>query len=186
MLSRVFGRGSIYETLDLDDRGREEDHGQSQLYNSGLTHDDPAYSGIDPRNESFALQTRVGHSSRLSRHHPTNSLYRHYENTLPNLNEEEPNDDVPGSLLVEDHHQQDNEPQGFYQPFDPNQEQDIENAERGLSPPGRGGSRTPDTTVWLGLVDPKERAMWKWANVENLDVFLQQVYLRKKLLSDYY
>src|SRR5271169_5124608 len=134
MLSRVFGRGSIYETLDLDDR--REDPGY-QLYNSGLTHDDPAYSGIDPRNESFTLQNRAGHSSRLSRHHPTNSLYRHYENTLPNLNEEEPNDDVPGSLLVEDNHQQDNEPQGFYQPFDPNREQDIDNMERGLSPPGR-------------------------------------------------
>src|SRR5947207_948874 len=177
MLSRVFGRGSIYETLDLDDQGRTEDPGYNQLYNSGLTHDDPAYSGIDPRSESFTLQNRAGHSSRLSRHHhATNSLYRHYENTLPDLNEEEPNDDVPGSLLVEDHHQQqDNEPQGFYQPFDPNREQDIDNMDRGLSPPGRGGSRTPDPTVWLGLVDPKERAMWKWVNVENLDVFLQQV-----------
>ncbi|KAF8250229.1 APG9-domain-containing protein [Wilcoxina mikolae CBS 423.85] len=29
----------------------------------------------------------------------------------------------------------------------------------------------------LGLIDPKERAMWKWANVENLDNFLQDVYL---------
>jgi autophagy-related protein 9 len=173
MLSRVFGRGSIYETLDQDDR--REDPGY-QLYNSGLTHDDPAYSGIDPRAESFTLQNRAGHSSRLSRHHATNSLYRHYENTLPNLNEEELNDDVPGSLLVEDHHQNEG-PQGYYEPFDPNREQDIDNLERGIAPPARGGSRTPDPTVWLGLVDPKERAMWKWANVENLDVFLQQVLL---------
>lgn len=28
----------------------------------------------------------------------------------------------------------------------------------------------------LGLIDPKERALWKWANVENLDNFLQEVY----------
>jgi autophagy-related protein 9 len=27
----------------------------------------------------------------------------------------------------------------------------------------------------LGLIDPKERAMWKWANVENLDNFLNDV-----------
>lgn len=28
----------------------------------------------------------------------------------------------------------------------------------------------------LGLIDPKERALWKWANVENLDNFLNDVY----------
>jgi len=48
MLSRIFGKGSIYETLDLDDR-RDDDHPGYGLYNSGLTHDDPQYSGIDPR-----------------------------------------------------------------------------------------------------------------------------------------
>lgn len=178
MLSRVFGKGSIYETLDLDDR-RDVDHPGYELYNSGLSHDDPQYSGIDPRTDAFVLQSRGGHPSRSTRHHlPTNSLYRHYENTLPNLNEEDANDDVPGSLLVEDHHHE-NEPsnrQGFYEPFDPTREEVIDNMERGISSPApRGGSRTPDPTVWMGLVDPKERAMWKWANVENLDVFLQQV-----------
>lgn len=28
----------------------------------------------------------------------------------------------------------------------------------------------------LGIIDPKERAMWRWANVENLDNFLKDVY----------
>ncbi|KAH3680943.1 hypothetical protein WICMUC_000086 [Wickerhamomyces mucosus] len=28
----------------------------------------------------------------------------------------------------------------------------------------------------LGILNPKERALWKWANVENLDNFLQDVY----------
>ena len=28
----------------------------------------------------------------------------------------------------------------------------------------------------LGMMDPKERAMWMWANVENLDNFLKDVY----------
>jgi len=185
MLSRVFGKGSIYETLDLDDR-RDDDHPGFEFYNSGLTHDDPHYSAIDPRNESFVLQSRGVHpSSRSARHHlPTNSLYRHYENTLPNLNEEDVNDDVPGSLLVEEnHHEYANHRQGFYEPFDPTREEVIDNMERGLSPlPPRGGSRTPDPTVWLGLVDPKERAMWKWANVENLDVFLQQVLTPHEIL----
>jgi hypothetical protein len=174
MLSRVFGKGSIYETLDLDDR-REEDPGY-QLYSSGLTHDDPAYSGIDSRNESFLLQNRGALSPRFSRHHhPATSVHRPFENTLPNLNEEDPNDDVPGSLLVEDNHEP-NGRQEYYEPFDQSREQVMDNMERGLSSSLRGGNRTPDHTMWLGLVDPKERALWKWANVENLDIFLQQVY----------
>lgn len=90
-------------------------------------------------------------------------------------------DDVPGSLLVEEQHQPRRDEtahqEAYYEPFDATREQDLDNLERGgvRTPPGRGGARTPDTTVWLGLVDPKERASWKWANVENLDVFLQQV-----------
>jgi autophagy-related protein 9 len=28
----------------------------------------------------------------------------------------------------------------------------------------------------LGVIDPRERAMWRWANVENLDNFLKDVY----------
>lgn len=28
----------------------------------------------------------------------------------------------------------------------------------------------------LGILNPKERALWKWANIENLDKFLQEVY----------
>lgn len=28
----------------------------------------------------------------------------------------------------------------------------------------------------LGMIDPKERAMWRWTNVENLDNFLKDVY----------
>ena len=184
MLSRVFGKGSIYEALDLDDR-RNDDHPGHELYSSALTHDDGRYSGIDSRNESFVLQSRGTHpSSRSTRHNlVTNSLYRHYENTLPNLNEEDANDDVPGSLLIENNRPEDaNLRQEFYEPFDPTQEEVIDNMERGLAPPARGGSRTPDPTVWLGLVDPKERAMWKWANVENLDVFLQQVVIPLEIL----
>lgn len=35
-------------------------------------------------------------------------------------------------------------------------------------------SRTPANKV--NTLSPRERALWKWANVENLDVFLQEVY----------
>jgi hypothetical protein len=180
MLSRVFGKGSIYETLDLDDR--HDDDSQYDPYGSGLTHDEPL--GADSRNESYLLQNRGSHSSRISRHHPANSVYRPYENTLPNLNEEEPNDDAPGSLLVEDHYET-NGPQAFYGNHEPEEEGIINDMERGLSHQRRGGSRTPDPTVWLGLVAPKERALWKWANVENLDNFLQQVQTYNIFTSSY-
>lgn len=36
----------------------------------------------------------------------------------------------------------------------------------------------------LGLIDPKERALWKWANVENLDNFLNDVSAVSRLYSD--
>jgi autophagy-related protein 9 len=39
-------------------------------------------------------------------------------------------------------------------------------------PQGTDSSRRP---AQLRAIDPKERAMWKWANVENLDNFLQDV-----------
>lgn len=184
MFSRIFGRGSIYETLDLD--GQHRDPGYDQ-YGSALSHDDALHSEGDARNSSFMLQNRTGATSRASRHHITaNSLYRHYESTLPNLNEEEPNDEVPRSLLVEDQRSRENgDRQAFYESFDPTQEEVMDNMERGISPPNRGGSRTPDPTVWLGLVDPKERAMWKWANVENLDVFLQQVPSKSFFVANY-
>ena len=184
MFSRVFGKGSIYETLDLDDQPPQR---QYDLYNSNLTHDDPLQSGIDSRHEAYSLQTTRNNNNnstnfqRHGRHHTANSVYRHFESTLPNLNEEEGNDDVPGSLLIEDqhHHQETNRDDGqYYEPFDPNGGEDaMDNLERGMAAsPRRGGNRSPDPHVWLGLVDPKERALWKWANVENLDVFLQQVY----------
>jgi autophagy-related protein 9 len=28
----------------------------------------------------------------------------------------------------------------------------------------------------MAMIDPKEKAMWMWANVENLDNFLKDVY----------
>lgn len=38
-----------------------------------------------------------------------------------------------------------------------------------------GGDNTRRGHV-LGMIDPRERAMWRWANVENLDNFLKDVY----------
>jgi hypothetical protein len=164
MLSRVFGSGSIYESLHRGNRynpNRYSDHG---IYDSRGSHE-----------ESYPLNDRGGRHNRYPRD-PATSAYRHFENTLPDLNEEEINEDVPESLLVEGgHHGQENA-QDIYESFNPDGQQALDDLERGLPPPQRGTARIPETTVFLGLIDPKERAMWKWVNVENLDVFLQEVY----------
>lgn len=176
MLSRVFGKGSIYETLELDDE--RQDYTDYPLGSSSrLTNGDAVHSGMDSHTESYLLQNRGGaaHSSRYSRH-GFNSIYRPYENTLPDLNEEESNDDVPGSLLVEDENNTDNPQQPFFQPFDPSSDEAMDRLERGPPPQGRHVGHSPDPAAWLGLADPKERALWKWANVQNLDIFLQQVW----------
>lgn len=41
--------------------------------------------------------------------------------------------------------------------------------------PVRGGEHKRRRHT-LGMINPKERAMWRWANVENLDNFLKDVY----------
>jgi hypothetical protein len=193
MLSRIFGEGSIYETLDLDDSPptRTVRNTGDPGSGSSILLDDPGALSLHSRAGYSAVPTRhprPQHSTTSPSHHQiSNSHYPHhphYENTLPNLNEEDANEDVPGSLLVEeqpiprpDGTAMTQQQEAYYEDFSPEREQDLDKLERGArrTPPGRGGSRTPDPTVWLGLVDPKERALWKWANVENLDVFLQQV-----------
>ena len=37
-------------------------------------------------------------------------------------------------------------------------------------------SHGPRGSQGLAMIDPKEKAMWRWANVENLDNFLREVY----------
>jgi Autophagy protein ATG9 len=50
---------------------------------------------------------------------------------------------------------------------------------RALHPKATVGSSSPQTfstSPAFNLLNPRERALWKWANVEDLDLFLQQVY----------
>ncbi|RPA76067.1 APG9-domain-containing protein [Ascobolus immersus RN42] len=41
---------------------------------------------------------------------------------------------------------------------------------------GRVRTEEEERRARLGLIDPKERALWKWANVTNLDNFLLEIY----------
>lgn len=106
------------------------------------------------------------------------------------VNIDDLDDEVPQSLLIEEG-----------QTLLP-----VSNAERhkGLPPPVSGPSSRATQAKWqatqeqqrlhqdsvfprthskgkrrglpLGMMDPKDRAMWMWANVENLDNFLKEVY----------
>jgi autophagy-related protein 9 len=107
------------------------------------------------------------------------------------LDPEEGDDEVPLSLLTEgvDALSDPSEPRGapsIVPPGDralpthlPNDSVPLQSPPR---PQSRGvgirGGRRGDFQSKLGLAmaDPKERALWRWANVENLDNFLKDVY----------
>jgi autophagy-related protein 9 len=52
------------------------------------------------------------------------------------------------------------------------EQQPLYHADRRRAPAVRWSLGLPN----LNTVDPKEKAMWMWANVENLDNFLKDVY----------
>lgn len=100
--------------------------------------------------------------------------------------DEDDDDDVPASLLVEGN-QNDEELKSLPPPPHqtspepgPSRLQWEAEPQRDTGDTGHG---RPAQTRWsigqhpnLAFADPKEKAMWRWANVENLDNFLAEVY----------
>jgi autophagy-related protein 9 len=111
------------------------------------------------------------------------------------LDVEEADDDVPASLLIED---VDDEalrklsnlppPPDFRPSAIPTagpatnqaqqqwQQTQAQQALHPSQPSPTGRRRSLKGLPGLALADPKEKAMWRWANVENLDNFLKDVY----------
>ncbi|KAL4920326.1 autophagy protein Apg9-domain-containing protein [Aspergillus aurantiobrunneus] len=111
-------------------------------------------------------------------------------------NNDDHDDDVPASLLMEGQHDDDDlklrlppppshhlsDPQPSRSARSPRPDHirwdDTGSQQRSHELPRRNRLRT----LWsaghpnLALIDPKEKAMWMWANVENLDNFLKDVY----------
>lgn len=136
--------------------------------------------------------------------HPRRRLSRHprWMRSSPSANEgdegdEGDDDDVPASLLVEGH--QDNDNQRTNLPPPPRNHFGADASVPGPSsdanrvhweatkthqPLHHSNTRKPHPVKgWvlgqhpnLAMVDPKEKAMWRWANVENLDNFVRDVY----------
>ncbi|KAG2418090.1 hypothetical protein HFD88_001191 [Aspergillus terreus] len=138
-------------------------------------------------------------SSNDDRHKPTSrrrklSRPRWMHARSPQNEPDDGDDDVPASLLVEG--REDDEDLKARLPPPPSshgfadQEASIPGPSSGRDRarwesareqlPLYNDQRRPRPKVWghpnLAAVDPKEKAMWLWANVENLDNFLKDVY----------
>lgn len=112
------------------------------------------------------------------------------------LDAEEADDEVPASLLVEDGAHQaigtdEHPPRGPGRPFsvppvpgpstrEARAQWKATQVQQRLYRDGQGSqarrARTSNGSFGLAVADPKEKALWRWANVENLDNFLKDVY----------
>ncbi|KAL3479528.1 autophagy protein Apg9-domain-containing protein [Aspergillus californicus] len=110
-------------------------------------------------------------------------------------NDEDHDDDVPASLLMEGH-KDDDDLRSRLPPPPSHHVPDQEAPRSAQSPrrehirwnttrdqrPSHGMRRDRPRGLWsaghpnMALIDPKEKAMWMWANVGNLDNFLKDVY----------
>lgn len=118
----------------------------------------------------------------------------------PEYDADDADEDVPASLLVEGNHNDDElrsrlpppprshphhpspDPGPSSRSNRPRWETNRAAMEQGIRD-GPQRQREPPAARWsigqhpnLAFVDPKEKAMWRWANVENLDNFLEDVY----------
>ena len=197
MLSRLLppnvGEPSIYETLQEQDRESDqsdiEERGSMALDEENLGsgfHDYELNDALVSAAASETAPSGTRTSSRQSRGLPFKDVR---QQARPNLDELD--DEVPQSLLIEGTRGTNPVP--------------AARQTQGLPPPVPGpASRgtqarwqstqeqqrlhyepTPNSTTSgakyhrgraIGMMDSKERAMWMWANVENLDNFLQDVY----------
>ena len=201
LLPRVPGEPSIYETLheydaSSDQSDPEERAGITALDEENLAtafHDyeldenlaDPAMS---LPSSSQAARANRGKGQRLAEN--TKDRYgRQLPQSRPTHDEHD--DDVPSSLLFEGGQDPELGMRGFSQtkiappvpgPVSPSnhakwlatqkQQRLYEDVGDRQARNKRSSLRTPSAAT----IDPRERAMWRWANVQNLDNFLTDVY----------
>ncbi|KAI4260941.1 MAG: hypothetical protein LQ352_000096 [Teloschistes flavicans] len=207
MASNVFSRflpasvgsPSIYETLRQQDESSDQSDVEERAAlamdeeNSGerfqdYDHDHPgpdiAASQIDAQTKlSTAMAGPTSTGNPLQRSIPLPS------SSVPDA--DEPDDEVPQSLLIEDNEN----------PVSPLKELQPPSIPSPLPGPVNGATRAKwratqeqqqlysittssrrrsthfsPTLPGLAVADPRERAMWRWANVEDLDNFLRDVY----------
>lgn len=197
--SSIFAGGrSIYETIRQQDDEEESDSAEDLEARAGLraAHYDEDLEGPEDYElrpppdltESIFPQgqkQRVRGGSRAAASGPSRLNYM--SGVLPEPDTEA--DEVPGSLLVE----RTGHALGFHEPY----RDDVHGSASGAGRPSpsrktnihthwaepqptRNRDPTPPSQeeirqARIGLIDPKSRAMWRWANVENVDNFLHDV-----------
>jgi autophagy-related protein 9 len=182
-LSRVFGAQSQLQDTEMssirdDNVDGEESFGFGRAHERSLIESDEDSESED-MDESQLLHNGINESHFMD----------HLDSIAPNnLHvQEEEDDDVPPSLLVQGEPQHPRFEQK-QQRFPAAQTLPIAQGKQ-LSPPqishkkeqknSQSQGLPDDERIRrenLGILNPKERALWKWANVENLDKFLQDVY----------
>lgn len=201
MLSRFLppavGEPSVYETLrehdDSSDLSDMEERAGMALDEENLGtgfHDYELDDALADATASQVAPARTRYSSQGTSTRKVPNRTRGHQSTN-RANADELDDDVPQSLLIED--DQDEAPAS------------RANLMRNLPLPVPGPTSRGTRAKWqatqdqqrlhqkalplqtqpgipyrrgnaLSMMDPKERAMWMWANVENLDNFLKDVY----------
>lgn len=188
------GEPSVYETLRQ--QSDVEERAAMMLDEENLStgfHDYELDDALADATADQGAPSRIGHSSRQSQ--GTSARKAQSRARTPHaagrVNIDDLDDEVPQSLLIEDE-------QGPSPVSRAGQN-------RALPPPVSGPSSRATRAKWqatqeqqrlhqdpifprthskensrrghpLGMMDPKDRAMWMWTNVENLDNFLKDVY----------
>ena len=174
------GERSVYETLLRNDEDSDESDVEER---AGLAIDEENLGvdlhglGVDGMLTEDA-ESRVMSPARQPRNRtpqrrqsvrvPREGVYSDDAETLQITDEDD--GDVPQSLLLEDelHELPPRPSEDLHTPRPVRNNQ--ARPQRLLSSQQLPESRVP------GLINPKERALWRWANVENLDNFLMDVY----------
>lgn len=197
ILSRLLppsaGEPSVYETLQQQDEESDqsdvEERAGMALDEENLGSGFHDYELNDALADATASQVTTFGTREASRQNQRRLVRDAH--SQPRTNLDELDDEVPQSLLIEDRH--DTVPvaaarqtqalpppvpgpasRGTRAKWQSTQEQQRLHND---TPPGSAQVRVHHRRGHtMGMMDPKEKAMWMWANVENLDNFLQDVY----------
>ena len=187
------GEPSIYETLrqqdeesDQSDNGERADLALDEENLGTQFHDHDLDDALANAVESQVAAPTTRDTSRHSQGRSNIATHGHPRTNLDDLD-----DEVPQSLLIEDEHHaapvaasRQNQAlpppvpgptsRGTQAKWHITQEQQRLHND---IPPRIAQGKFRDRHGHLtSMIDPKERALWMWANVENLDNFLQDVY----------
>ncbi len=187
------GEPSIYETLrqhdEESDRSDIEERAGMAIDEENLGtgfHDYELDDALADVAASEVIPPGTRENSRQSR-----GLLAGEPHHQPRTNMDDLDDEVPQSLLIQDEHDAPPMPtarqiqalpppipgpasRGTRARWRSTQEQ--QRLHHDIPPASAQASLKHRHNHSMGMMDPKERALWIWANVENLDNFLQDVY----------